>query len=297
MSAQYQNIGLTVKSDLDHKEQAVEQVFKILCDYGATVYADIDRLDGVTCLKDVQPLSESTDLDLMIVIGGDGTILRAVRQLPSLNVPILSINRGTIGFLAEVPADGIEDALPQLLSGDAVIDKRAVLDVQIVRDGSVIHSGIALNEAVIAQGTIARLVNLETYVNNEPLTMFHADGLIIATPTGSTAYSLAAGGPIVHPSQAATILTPINPHSFSQKPVVMDGSSTIDVHIVPSDSNKYNEKRVVLTLDGQVSYPLEDGDHIQTKVHDTRLQFLRRKEDTFFSTLRQKLKWGERTEG
>ena len=158
-----------------------------------------------------------------------------------------------------------------------------------------IYSGYALNEAVVAQGTIARLVDLKTEVNGEDLTTFHADGLIIATPTGSTAYSLAAGGPIVHPAQLATILTPINPHSFSQKPIVLPSSDEIKVTVLTKE-NKFKDAEVILTLDGQVYVPLKNGDVIHASGCKTTVQFLRRKQDTFFGTLRTKLKWGERLE-
>ena len=153
-------------------------------------------------------------------------------------------------------------------------------------------SGFALNEAVIAQGTIARLVDLQTTVNDEPLTTFHADGLIIATPTGSTAYNLSAGGPIVHPTLDAMILTPINPHSFSQKPVVIRSDGQVQITI-QTTKKKYDDTEVVLTLDGQVYIGLEGGDIITITQDKRSVKFVRRAQDTFFGTLREKLKWGE----
>ena len=176
-----------------------------------------------------------------------------------------------------------------------MIEHRGVLQVSATRDGKEIFQGVALNEAVIAQGTIARLVDLKTTVNGEDLTMFHADGLIIATPTGSTAYSLASGGPVVHPTISAMILTPINPHSFSQKPIVLPGDSQEDVEVLTKE-NKFKDTEVVLTVDGQTYIPLQRGDHVQAHINSQTVQFLRRKQDTFFSTLRKKLRWGERLE-
>jgi NAD+ kinase len=156
-------------------------------------------------------------------------------------------------------------------------------------------SGFALNEAVIAQGTIARLVDLKTTVNDEPLTTFHADGLIIATPTGSTAYNLSSGGPIVHPTLDAMILTPISPHSFTQKPVVIRSDARVEIKVLTKLS-KYKDTDVVLTLDGQIYVRVQEDDRITVTEDKRTVKFLRRERDTFFGTLREKLKWGERVD-
>ena len=289
MTSQYKHIGLTVKSDLEAKSDTVKRITSLLCRLEAQVYIDSERIDASACSTSPHTLTTDSPLDLMIVVGGDGTILRAVRQLPHLSVPILSIHRGTVGFLAEVPPHELEEWVPSMLRGEAMHDERRVLEVYIEREGEVIESGIALNEAVVGQKSIARLLNVSTSIDAESLTTFNADGLIIATPTGSTAYSLAAGGPIVHPQLAATILTPINPHSFSQKPVVLPASSQISVFIEDGDD-------VVVTLDGQRTLRLQGTDTVHAHLHKERLTFLRRKEDTFFATLRQKLQWGARTD-
>lgn len=290
---QYKRIGVTVKTGLDHKNESVEQVLRILENQGVDICFDPARADEIDCAKNLETYKSTGDIDLLLVIGGDGTILRAVREMPDLNVPILSVNRGTVGFLAETKLDEAEELIPALLSGNGVIEQRSIMNVEVLRKSKVQHSGIALNEAVIAQGTIARLVNLDTTVNSEPLTMYHADGLIISTPTGSTAYSLAAGGPIVHPGLSATILTPINPHSFTQKPVVLRGDSVVTV-TVRIKQTRYDEAKVYLTTDGQTSVPLEHEDVVRVRAAPKTVKFLRRAQDTFFGTLREKLKWGER---
>jgi NAD+ kinase len=267
-----------------------------LRDLGADVCVDNERTRGIPCVKDVSKMHVVEGIDLLIVIGGDGTILRAVREMQDFHIPILSINRGTVGFLAETQFDEVDELLPVLLTGGGVLEERTLLDVLVTRGGKEDFRAHALNEAVIAQGTISRLVDLPTTVNGEELTTFHADGLIIATPTGSTAYSLAAGGPVVHPTISATILTPINPHSFSQKPIVIPGDATTEVHIEARE-NKFQDTTVILTVDGQVYHPLQQGDTVSVNTHEETVKFLRRKQDTFFSTIREKLKWGETVDG
>ncbi|HLD32766.1 MAG TPA: NAD(+)/NADH kinase [Candidatus Peribacteraceae bacterium] len=292
----YKRVGVTVKSGLSYKHEAVERVIKILKNMGIEVLVDAKRIEEVKSASHLKPYKKAEDLDLLIVIGGDGTILRAVRELETFSTPILSINRGTVGFLAETELEEAERLLPALMNGEGTIEQRDVLVVRALRDGKELYNGFALNEAVIAQGTIARLVDLRTYVNEELLTSFHADGLIISTPTGSTAYSLAAGGPIVHPFLSATILTPINPHSFSQKPVVFPSNQEVKVEVL-TKANKFQDTEVVLTLDGQIYISLKDGDIVIACACGETVQFLRRKQDTFFGRLREKLKWGERMVG
>ena len=291
----YNRIGVTVKSGLDHKDEAVAKILAILKDTGATVCFDRERIEGVTSAEGLDVMNGISDIDVLVVIGGDGTIMRTVREMQDFSIPILSVNRGTVGFLAEIALREAETLIPELLNGEGVIEERALLSVTASRDGDVLQRGYALNEAVIAQGTIARLVDLKTSIDGESLTAFHADGLIISTPTGSTAYSLAAGGPVVHPTINAVILTPINPHSFSQKPVVVPGERAIDVEVLTKD-NKFSDTEVVLTLDGQVYIPLQRGDIVSASMHTETVKFLRRQNDTFFNTLRTKLKWGERLE-
>jgi NAD+ kinase len=288
----YPRIGVTVKSGLENKSAAIKQILSILTDAGAQIYFDTERKNDIPETKDFPSYSSAGDIDLLLVIGGDGTILRTVREMKNLSVPIVSVNRGTVGFLAELELHEASTILPKLLSGEGVLEERSILSVQALRGEKVIFEGYALNEAVIAQGTIARLVDLHAQVKGEDLTTFHADGLIISTPTGSTAYSLAAGGPIVHPTLGATILTPINPHSFSQKPVVIPSEYPVEI-TVASKTSKFQDVQVILTIDGQVYIPLQSGDIVSACGCEKTVRFLRLKQDTFFDTLREKLKWGE----
>lgn len=288
----YQRIGLTVKSDFPGKDEAVKRVVQLLKRSGAEISLDPKRCGHVAVSKEFPTYRREADLDLLVVIGGDGTILRTIRELEDFSIPILSVNRGAVGFLAETDMQEAEALLPKLLGGSGVIEERSVLCVHAKRGDEDLFKGCVLNEAVIAQGSISRLIDLRTLVNGEELTTFRADGLIIATPTGSTAYSLSAGGPIVHPRLSASILTPINPYSFSQKPIVVPGDHAIEVEVL-KEENKFKDIEVSLTLDGQTYVSLERHDRIYAYINAKTVKFLRRSQDTFFQTLRRKLKWGE----
>ncbi len=291
----YKRVGITVKSDLDHRDDAVRTVIEILKNAGAEVLMEEKRKDRVPESVSVPCFSNVADLDLLLVIGGDGTILRTVRELACFSVPILSVNRGTVGFMAEMNISEAAELLPKFLRGEGHREERSVLRIEARRESRPLVEGFVLNEAVIAQGSIARLIDLKTTVNGDELTTFRADGLIIGTPTGSTAYTLAAGGPIVHPQIAATILTPINSHTFNQKPIVIPADHVVEVEVL-GKSAKFGDLQVTLTLDGQTFTPLSRGDRIKASVHGERVTFLRRNSQTFYGTLRTKLKWGERPE-
>jgi NAD+ kinase len=291
----YKRVGITVKSDLSESDQAVKKILAILKKIGATVCIDAKRCKELPSAKGMPTFEHEEHIDVLIVIGGDGTILRAVRELRDFQIPILSVNRGAVGFLAETNIEEAEEILPMLLAGKGAIEERSLVHITAKRKNKVLFEGSVLNEAVISQGSIARLMDLRTSIHGEELTTFRADGLIIATPTGSTAYSLSAGGPIVHPTIAAMILTPINSYSFSQKPIVIPGTERVDVELL-SKKNKFGDTEVILTLDGQTFIALQRGDSVTATVDKRVIKFLRRRQDTFFETLRTKLKWGERVE-
>ncbi len=227
-----------------------------------------------------------TKVDLILIMGGDGTILSVIRQMQKFNTPIFGINVGTLGFLSEIQPKDVGKALEKIFTGNYTIDHRPMVHVEIYRGRTVIEKMHALNEAVISHGNLARLINLKTTVDQRKLTTYHADGLIVATPTGSTAYSLSAGGPILYPSLGALILTPICPHSFTQKPIVIPDSKTIDIVVESRD------RGISLTVDGQESVSLEYGDRVHIR-RDGVAQFVRLPMESFFNTLREKLHWGK----
>lgn len=289
----YKRIGITVKSDLSEKDAMLKKVVALLKKAGADVCIDHKRTTGIKQAKKLPGFTSTNAIDLLIILGGDGTILRSIRELQNFSVPILTINRGNIGFLSEMNVGETASLLPKFLKGEGVLDERSVIHISATRKKKLLIEGFVLNEAVISQGSIARLIDLKTQVNGEPLTTFRSDGLILSTPTGSTAYTLAAGGPVVHPQIEAMILTPINSHSFSQKPIVIPGNHRVDVEVL-SKQNKFADVDVSLTLDGQTYVRLQRGDVISATVNAHTVKFLRRKKETFYSTLRTKLKWGER---
>ncbi len=282
----YKRVGVTVKSDLDAKDEVVSHVLSILKKEGAEICFEEKRVKNIADAKNFPTFCSADDIDLLVVIGGDGTILRAVRELKNFSVPIVCVNRGAVGFLAEATVDEADELLPSFLRGEGVIEERSILHIIVRRGTEIAYDGFVLNEAVISQGTIARLMDLHTTVNGEDLTTFRADGLIIATPTGSTAYTLAAGGPIVYPELSATILTPINPHSFSQKPIVIPGDHVVEAQVM-TKQNRFGDLEVSLTLDGQTYIALQRHDVIQAKINSKTVKFLRRRKETFYGTLRK----------
>lgn len=295
MPLKFTKIGITTRSDISGQRHVLEKIMKIVTKAGATPLLDKKRCSLGKGSRTASYTS-TRELDLLVTIGGDGTILRTVREMDDLSVPILSVNRGTLGFLTEISLHEMETMIPKFISGsDGVIDARGIIDISVTRGKKKILQGRVLNEAVISQGAIARLIDLETRVNGSVLATFHADGIIVATPTGSTAYSLAAGGPIVHPLLRATILTPINPHSFSQKPLLLPAEYIVDVAIRTKE-NKFHDLQVSLTLDGQTYVALRSGDIVTARLSKDSALFLRRRKETYFETLRNKLKWGERME-
>jgi NAD+ kinase len=230
--------------------------------------------------------------DVLVVFGGDGTILRAARQAAPREVPMLGVNLGGFGFLAEVSGlTEVGAALNRLLEGDYRLDERMMLRAQVLQNGQAAREFLALNDIVVTKSGYARLVRLRTEVNGQHMATYLADGLIAATPTGSTAYSLSAGGPIVHPNVDLIVLTPICAHTLNARAVVVSAASIITIRVHPLGTPP---SPPILTVDGQEGYPLQPDDvvRIDQSPHRTRLIRLGREE--FYSLLRHKLTWGER---
>lgn len=291
-TAAFTRIGLVAKLHLQNKDEVLRPIITVLKSCGGEVFFDSHTIGDLPCTKDIAPIVNVADLDLLVVVGGDGTILRAIRELKPENVPVLAINAGSVGFLSELPLADVASKLPGLLEGNASIERRSCLNAEVFRGDECIFQCVALNDAVISQGTISRLLNLKALIADDFLATYHADGLIVSTPTGSTAYSLAAGGPVVHPTISALILTPINPHSFTQKPIVIPGDAPVEVTIAREDVPAFADTTVGLTIDGQVYHALQAGDRIVMRTGMTA-QFVRANADAFYRALRTKLKWGE----
>ena len=225
--------------------------------------------------------------DLAVVVGGDGTLLAGARLLGGREIPVLAINYGGLGFLTAVTIQELYADLERVMSGDYVSDRRMMIDVTQIRDGSQIASHRALNDVVINKGTPARMIEVEVRVDDEYMSTFRADGLIVATPTGSTAYNLSAGGPIVHPKLTAVVMTPICSHTLTNRPIVLPE----DVHVV-AIFNSQGEEGVYATVDGQMGLLLEDGDKLEVRAARERVRLIAPLGKSYFDVLRGKLKWG-----
>jgi NAD+ kinase len=226
-------------------------------------------------------------VDLLVVLGGDGTILSAARMAAG-RVPILGVHVGGLGFLAEIPLADLPEALAGVVRGEVVADDRTMLEAEIQGEGGGRVRCLALNDMVVAKAGVARVIHLTTWVNGEHLATYPADGVIVATPTGSTAYSLSAGGPIVHPHVDVIVVTPICPHTFTARPVVVSGTATVTVEVADRDED------VCLSVDGQESHQLQPGERVVARRAEERTRLVRLRPHSFYSILRTKLGWGER---
>jgi NAD+ kinase len=227
-------------------------------------------------------------VDVVIVLGGDGTMLGVARLVGDKGVPILGVNLGGLGFITEVNKDEIFDAVEKVLAGSCSIEERIMLTAVVHRHSERIADFVVLNDVVINKGSLARIIDLETYINNSYVTTFKADGLIISTPTGSTAYSLSAGGPILYPTLNSIALTPICPHTLTNRPIVLPDDFIIEIML------RSESEDVFLTLDGQVGFSLRKNDTVEVKKSDFTTKLLMPCERDYFQVLRTKLKWGER---
>lgn len=232
--------------------------------------------------REEMPLSA----DIAVVLGGDGTLLAAARTIQKRRIPILGVNLGGLGFLTAITLDELYPMLDNILRGDYRTDERMLLEAKVWRGDEVVDQFTVLNDVVINKGALARIIELKTNVNDEYLTTFRADGLIICTPTGSTGYSLSAGGPIVYPSLQSIIITPICPHTLTNRPIIVPQEATISVTLCS------DEEEVLLTLDGQVGFRMEEADRVEIKKSEDYITLIRVPSKGYFEVLRTKLMWG-----
>jgi len=225
------------------------------------------------------------NVDLIISLGGDGTLLRAARLVAAEKIPVFGVNLGGLGFLTQIGADDLEKSLERLFQEKYFFDERMMLDCVVKRKDKEIKKFIALNDVVIGKGAFARIISLATYVNNDYVITYSADGLVVSTSTGSTAYSLSAGGPIVNPNINSIILTPICPHTLSARPLIISENDQVQIKL---ESIK---KEVMVTIDGQEGFALEPNDEVIVKKSDHKARLITFKEKNFYAILREKLKW------
>jgi len=228
-------------------------------------------------------------LDLVIVLGGDGTLLSAARATAAIDVPILGVNLGSLGFLTEVPPQAIYTMLGAIVEGRAAVERRALMECTLLRGSEVRGSYLVFNDAVVNKTALARLNTYDLCIDGVFVSSYRADGMIVATPTGSTAYSLSAGGPVLMPTVSALVVTPVAPHALTHRPLVVPDSAVIEIWLRTEDELAY------LSLDGQPGLDLSDGDRVRCRRSEHQVNLFRTGSD-FFQVLRSKLKWGERQE-
>ncbi len=284
-----ERIGISSRKNLEKHHKIFRRLFDYLNKKGKKVFLEKRVADILGEENYNELILGKTKLDLILVMGGDGTILRVISKLKSFDAKIFGINMGHLGFLSEIPPVQINKILDKIFVGKFDLDIRMLLDIVLERGGKVIKKFHALNEVAISQATLSRLIHLKTKVDGRKLANYKADGLLVSTPTGSTAYNLSAGGPIVHPALNAFILTPICPHSFNQKPIVIPDNKKIEI-TVSSDYEAIN-----MTVDGQQNVTVKEGDVIKIKKNEP-VQFIRLLTESYFTNLRNKLGWGERVE-
>jgi NAD+ kinase len=229
----------------------------------------------------------SQPLDLVIVLGGDGTLLSAVRATAAVDAPLLGVNLGSLGFLTDVPLSSMFSMLDQIAQGRASVEQRSLMQCDLLRGEEILGSYKAFNDVVVNKTALARLNNYDLFVDKAFVSSYRADGMIVATPTGSTAYSLSAGGPVVMPTVNAFVVTPVAPHSLTHRPLVVPDSAVIEI-LLRSD-----EEVAYLSMDGQPGLDLKDGDRVRCRRSEHKISLFRTDTD-FFHVLRTKLKWGER---
>ena len=282
-------IGIVAKTDRDEARTVVPELLKWAVSRGLQPLCDKET--AAICPDVAVATARKPDLpgqvDLLLVLGGDGTLLAMARLVGDLGVPILGVNLGGLGFLTALTVDELFPALEAYLGGGLVVEERMMLAASVSREGEQLVDYVALNDMVVTKSAMSRIIRLEVGVDGQLATLYRADGLILSTPTGSTAYCLSAGGPIVFPTMDAMVLTPICSHTLTNRPIVLPADQRIEVRLL-------TDQDVMLTADGQVGFALKPLDVVEVRRAPSRIRLLRVPQKHFFSVLRTKLKWGER---
>lgn len=283
-------VGIITKRDADDHKELIKKIVAYLEKKGKEISFDENSFKffkGAKGLKKEQLLRK---VDMAVVVGGDGTILKTARRLPRKHVPILGVHVGTLGFLTETTPKKLFSLLNKIFKNQCKLDKRTVLRVTLYRGGRKTATYLALNDAVINQGYFARLIQMRVEINQRLVVRFKGDGMIVSTPTGSTAHALSAGGPIVHPHVPSLVVTPICPSSLSMRPIVLPDNRQINMCI--ETQRRQESETLGLTLDGQDVIPLKYGDEIKIRKSKRPFVFIR-EGHKYYKTLRTKLSWGE----
>jgi NAD+ kinase len=281
-------IAIFAKPNAPRAFKVVPELLLWLAEHGIEARLDNEAAHYARLLGGLERSSVPDNCDLAVVLGGDGTLLSAARAIGNRAIPLLAANLGGLGFLTSIATEDLFSELERALTGDLKITRRKMLRVALHRGQATVAEYQALNDVVIAKSSIARIVDLETWADGSFVCAYKADGLIISTPTGSTAYSLSAGGPIIYPTVNAICLTPICPHTLTNRPLIIPAEMGVRVVSMAEHEEAF------LTVDGQVGSPLQAGDAVECGISDFDVLLVRPPHKTYFDVLRQKLKWGER---
>ena len=290
MGSAFKTVAVVGKSDAASLPDVLDQLAAILRGRGAAIV--MDPLTAGASRAKPDHTVEIADLpgraDLAIVVGGDGTLLSCARLMAERGVPLVGVNLGTLGFLTDIPADSLEGAIESVLDGEFISEQRALLSGSVRRGGRTTFSALAMNDVVVSRGAVGSMIEFAVTVDGEFIYSLRADGLIVATPTGSTAYALSAGGPILHPALQAIALVPISPHILSNRPIAIRSTSRVEVTLVRGMDAR-------ATFDVQAFCELEPGDTVSISASTRPATLLHPRGYRYFSMLREKLRWNERT--
>ena len=287
--SEFNRVGLVGRPGSERALYTLKRLIRFLQARGLSIVLEEELAKSLPehALEESNSETLGKTCDLVIVVGGDGSLLGAARALSKYNVPLLGVNRGRLGFLTDITPSDIEDKVGEVLDGKYMIENRFLLDTSVIREGGLIGGGDALNDVVIHPGRFIRMIEFELYIDGQFVYSQRSDGLIISTPTGSTAYALSGGGPIMHPKLDAIVIVPMNPHTLSSRPIVVDGNSEIRVIV-----GEHNSAYPHVTCDGQNHVVTNPGDeiHIHKKPHN--LHLIHPLNHNFYETCRTKLGWG-----
>ena len=284
----FRSIGLIAKTDDDGQvRDTLRVIHRFLVERGLDISLDRSTDEFLEIDETVPRREIAAHCDLAIVVGGDGTLLTAARSLAESGVPIVGVNLGRLGFLVDVSPQTMSERLEEILSGDYTEEQRFLVETEIVRDGQVVQTAVALNDVVLRIKNVVRMIEFETWINGNFVNVQRADGLVVSTPTGSTAYALSGGGPILHPSLDAMLILPICPHTLSSRPIVVDADSDIEIRI----RENIREMGQVVS-DGQNNIDVAAGDRVRIRRRARKIRLLHPKDYDYFSILREKLHWG-----
>jgi NAD+ kinase len=289
MPAAFKTVAVVGKSDATSLPDVLDQLVRTLRARGITILMDPPTAGASRAQPDatLEMAELPSRADLAVVVGGDGTLIASARLMAEKGVPLVGVNLGRLGFLTDIPADGLEAAIVSILEGEYIREQRTLLAGAVRRGAQTLFSTLAMNDIVVSRGAMGSMIEFAVTVDGEFIYSLRADGLIVATPTGSTAYALSAGGPILHPALQAIALVPISPHTLSNRPIAIRGSSRVEVTLVRGVDARAN-------FDVQAYWQLEPGDVVSVSASERAAVLLHPKGYRYFSMLRQKLRWNER---